>query len=86
VIVAAVLAYLWTRPEPVPRVSNYVQLTHDGQPKGLVGTDGLRLYVNLGNFDNQGIGLLVGLRVEQVFVVREMNSPTMKSPTGVDSL
>ena len=32
-------------PLPVPKVSNYVQLTHDGQPKALVGTDGSRLYL-----------------------------------------
>src|SRR6202167_4545930 len=31
VLCAAVLGYLWMRREPVPRVSNYVQLTHDGQ-------------------------------------------------------
>ncbi len=29
-------------------VSNYVQLTHDGQQKTLIGTDGARLYLNLG--------------------------------------
>ena len=32
-------------PLPVPKVSNYVQLTHDGQPKDLVGTDGSRLFL-----------------------------------------
>jgi Tol biopolymer transport system component len=48
VISAAILAYLWTRPLPVPKVSNYVQLTHDGAPKLLVGTDGSRLYLQLG--------------------------------------
>jgi hypothetical protein len=36
------------RPAPVPTVSNYVQLTHDGQPKSLIGTDGARLYMALG--------------------------------------
>jgi hypothetical protein len=39
------LAYYWARPVPVPKVANYVQLTHDGQPKALVGTDGSRLYL-----------------------------------------
>ena len=48
VLGAAVLAYLWTQPLPVPKVSNYVQLTHDGQQKSLIGTDGLRLYLGLG--------------------------------------
>ena len=45
IIAAALLAFLLTRPLPVPKVSNYVQLTHDGQPKALVGTDGSRLYL-----------------------------------------
>ena len=45
IVVVALLAFLLTRPQPVPTVSNYVQLTHDGQPKALVGTDGSRLYL-----------------------------------------
>jgi eukaryotic-like serine/threonine-protein kinase len=45
IVAALLLAYYWARPVPVPKVSNYVQLTHDGQPKALVGTDGSRLYL-----------------------------------------
>jgi Tol biopolymer transport system component/predicted Ser/Thr protein kinase len=48
VAVGAILAYLWTRPLPVPKVSNYVQLTYDGEPKQFVGTDGSRLYLGVG--------------------------------------
>jgi serine/threonine protein kinase/Tol biopolymer transport system component len=48
-LVAGVLAYLGTRPAPLPTVSDYVQLTRDGQPKTLIGTDGTRLYMALGN-------------------------------------
>jgi eukaryotic-like serine/threonine-protein kinase len=44
----AALAYFLLQPAPVPRISNYVQLTHDGQQKSLIGTDGSRLYLNLG--------------------------------------
>jgi eukaryotic-like serine/threonine-protein kinase len=44
-LAAVVVTALLTRPLPVPKVSNYVQLTHDGQPKGLIGTDGSRLYL-----------------------------------------
>jgi serine/threonine protein kinase/Tol biopolymer transport system component len=47
-LIAVVLAYLWMRPTPVPQVANYVQLTHDGQPKSLIGTDGSRLYLGVG--------------------------------------
>ena len=48
IVVALTLAYFWMQPAPVPRVSNYVQLTHDGQPKSLIGADGSRLYLGLG--------------------------------------
>jgi serine/threonine protein kinase/Tol biopolymer transport system component len=47
-LIGALLAYLWLRPPDVPKVENYVQLTHDGQPKSLIGTDGSRLYVATG--------------------------------------
>ncbi len=49
VILVVALGYYWTRPPVIPSVSNYVQLTHDGQPKSLVGTDGSRLYLALGS-------------------------------------
>ncbi|HEV2351484.1 MAG TPA: protein kinase [Terriglobia bacterium] len=49
IVTAAVIGYLLTRPFPLPKVSNYVQLTHDGEPKMLVGTDGSRLYFRLGD-------------------------------------
>jgi eukaryotic-like serine/threonine-protein kinase len=55
-VAAAVLGYLLTRPSPVPKVSGYVQITHDGEPKQLVGTDGSRLYFNAGTSTSQGIG------------------------------
>ena len=45
------LAYFWSRPAAVPKISDYVQLTHDGQPKFLVGTEGSRLFLA----DNQGL-------------------------------
>ena len=56
----AVLAYFLTQPAPAPRISNYVQLTHDGQQKSLIGTDGSRIYLNLGevragSFASQGV-------------------------------
>ena len=46
-IVLAVLAIgFWlSRPLPAPRVLQTTQLTHDGTPKGIVLTDGSRLYI-----------------------------------------
>jgi Tol biopolymer transport system component/predicted Ser/Thr protein kinase len=51
-IVIAALAYVASRPLPTPRVSGYVAITHDGNRKGIVGTDGSRLY--LGEFSTDG--------------------------------
>ena len=47
-LLGGLLAYLWLQPARVPTVKNYVQLTHDGQPKSLIGTDGVRLYLAMG--------------------------------------
>jgi Tol biopolymer transport system component len=48
ILAVAVITYFATRAQPLPTVANYVQLTHDGQPKTLIGTDGARLYLGLG--------------------------------------
>ena len=45
VVLAAVVVYLNSRPVTRPTVSGYVQVSSDGIPKGLVGTDGARLYL-----------------------------------------
>ena len=50
--VIALLIYLQSRPLPVPTVSGYVPVTHDSNPKYLVGTDGARLYFD--DFTSQG--------------------------------
>ena len=46
-VVLVVVGYSWLRPEPVPQVENYVQLTHDGLQKSLIGTDGSRLFLTM---------------------------------------
>lgn len=43
---ASAIWYL-SRPLPPPRVTEYTQLTHDGSHKDPMGTDGVRLYLNL---------------------------------------
>ena len=48
VVSLAAIAYFSTQARVPISVSNYVQLTHDGQQKTLIGTDGARLYLNLG--------------------------------------
>jgi eukaryotic-like serine/threonine-protein kinase len=47
-VAAFIYLYLSLRSEPGPSVTSYLQLTHDGQPKSLIGTDGARLYLGLG--------------------------------------
>lgn len=42
------LIYFFLKPAPYPKIGSYVQLTHDGQPKSLIGTDGARLYLGVG--------------------------------------
>jgi Tol biopolymer transport system component len=48
VFAVCVLAYFWMQPPSPPEIANYTQLTHDGAPKSLIGTDGSRLYLGLG--------------------------------------
>ncbi|HEV2214379.1 MAG TPA: protein kinase [Terracidiphilus sp.] len=45
----ALAFFQWWRPQAIPAVGNYTQLTHDGLQKTLLGTDGVRLYMTLIN-------------------------------------
>ncbi len=45
-LVIALFIYLQSRPLPSPKVSGYVPVTHDGNQKYLIGTDGARLYLS----------------------------------------
>jgi eukaryotic-like serine/threonine-protein kinase len=58
IVATTLLVSLLTRPLPVPKVANYVQLTHDGLWKSLVGTDGSRLFFDLGSNTSNGIAQL----------------------------
>ena len=51
-LIGMALTYIAARPLPTPSVSGYVAITHDGNRKGIVGTDGSRLY--LGEFSTEG--------------------------------
>ncbi|HUX46300.1 MAG TPA: protein kinase [Terracidiphilus sp.] len=57
-LAGAVAAYLWMQPSPVPQVGNYVQLTHDGLQKTLIGTDGARLYMTLINSGQEDVATI----------------------------
>src|SRR2546427_5797668 len=53
-LIIAIFIYLQSRPLPLPKVSGYVPVTHDGNRKDLIGTDGARLYFN--EFTSAGWG------------------------------
>jgi len=90
----AVLAYFWMRPAAVPTVANYVQLTHDGQQKSLIGTDGSRLYLNsgegrAGSFASRGVSVMsvVGGEPRRITILPSLNMvPVDLSPDGSELL
>jgi len=55
VLASMTVVYFWMQPPAIPKVSNVMQLTHDGKPKGLVGTEGSRLYLGLMESDYVGM-------------------------------
>jgi Tol biopolymer transport system component/predicted Ser/Thr protein kinase len=75
VIIFAALAYVFRPTLPAPTVSDYRQLTNNAVPKGLVGTDGSRLYF-------QEIGTGYSFPIAQVSVSGGTVAPiTAPSPT-----
>ena len=86
--VIALLVYFQSRPLPVPKVSGYVPVTHDGNEKRLVGTDGVRLYFNY--FASEGLGVAQvsgsGGEVARVPVPAPTESLLAVSPDGATLL
>ncbi|HUN84997.1 MAG TPA: protein kinase [Terracidiphilus sp.] len=58
VLLLAIVDHFWLRPSPVPYVDHYVQLTHDGLQKSLIGTDGSRIYMTLINSGVQDVAAI----------------------------
>ena len=59
-VVIALLIYFQSRPLPPPKVSAYVQVTHNGSQKRLIGTDGARFYFNEYASTGSGIAQVSG--------------------------
>jgi serine/threonine protein kinase/Tol biopolymer transport system component len=55
IVAMALIAFHWASTSPIPEVSHYTQLTHDGEAKFLVGTDGSKLYLGVGALTAPGI-------------------------------
>ena len=91
---AIALIYFLTQPAPVPVLSNYVQLTHDGQQKSLLGTDGARLYLSLGevrsgSFATHGVAAMsiAGGDPQKLPILTSVNmAPVDVSPNGSEIL
>jgi len=86
VAAAAALAYFRMQPAAAPVLSNYVQLTHDGQPKGLGAVDGSRLYMSV-----YGLGLaemsVAGGEPQKLSISLSANMvPRGSSPDGSEIL
>ncbi len=94
VVAGAALAAHFTRPAPPPQLANYVQLTHDGQPKSLIGTDGSRLYLRLGevragSFSTRGVAEIpiTGGETQKISVLPSPNMSAIDlSPDGLELL
>lgn len=93
-LIALVVLIAHLLPSPVPKVANYVQLTHDGQPKSLIGTDGSRLYLNLGevragSFSSRGVAAIpvTGGEMQKISVLPSPNMSAIDlSPDGLELL
>jgi len=89
-----ITAYWLLQPSPVPRIGNYVQLTRDGQPKSLIGSDGTRLYLSLGevregSFRSRGVAQMSVAGGEPVKLTNLPTldiSPVDLSPDGSEIL
>jgi len=86
--VLGVLAYVLVRPTPAPSVSNYVQLTHDGFQKSIIGTDGSRLYLSLITSAIQGVSAIQTTGGEQTKIPMPLPDmvPVGLSPDGTEFL
>jgi eukaryotic-like serine/threonine-protein kinase len=93
-IVLIAIAYWLVQPPSAPHIGTYIQLTHDGQPKSLIGTDGTRLYLSLGemregSFRSRGVAQMSvrgGELVKLANLPSVDMSPVDLSPDGSEIL
>lgn len=74
------------RPLPLPRISDYAQITHDGQRKFLGGTDGARIYFTYWNTNSIGEVPITGGQIGRIPVA--LKDPWLEdvSPDGTSLL
>jgi serine/threonine protein kinase len=89
VLASAAVVYFWMQPPAAPKVSNFNQLTHDGEPKFLVGTEGSRLYLGLIGRQYTGMAEMStsGGEPKQLPILPSLNmNPLSLSPDGSELL
>ncbi|HEX4064382.1 MAG TPA: protein kinase [Acidobacteriaceae bacterium] len=81
-------AYLAMRSPGAPVVGRYVQLTHDGAQKTIIGTDGARLYLTLVNSGVEDVATIPvsGGALEKVPMPGPTMMPVDLSPDGLQFL
>lgn len=74
----AVLGFILTRPIPMLRVSNYVQITNDGQAKqGPLVTDGMRLYFAEGSANHRFLSQVSASGGETSVLPNSLETPSL---------
>jgi serine/threonine protein kinase/Tol biopolymer transport system component len=87
VLASVVAVYFFMQPPATPKVSNFVQLTHDGQAKYLVGTEGSRIYLALPSDNSMAEMSTSGGEPKKLPILPSTNmSPLALSPDGSELL
>jgi Tol biopolymer transport system component len=88
ILATSLLIFYRTTPSPTPELSEYTQLSHDGEAKFLAGTDGSRLYLGVGALTAPGIAQMSvsGGDPVRIPVPSAYTSPAGVSPDGTKLL
>jgi eukaryotic-like serine/threonine-protein kinase len=88
ILVASLLIFYHLVPSPTPELSEYTQLSHDGEAKFLAGTDGSRLYLGVGALTAPGIAEMSvsGGDPVRIPVPSAFTFPSGVSPDGTELL
>jgi eukaryotic-like serine/threonine-protein kinase len=88
ILAASLLIFYHSTPSPIPELSEYTQLSHDGEVKFLAGTDGSRLYLGVGALTAPGIAQMSvsGGDPVRIPVPSAFTFPAGVSPDGTELL
>jgi serine/threonine protein kinase/Tol biopolymer transport system component len=88
ILAAALLIFYRSATSPTPELSEYTQLSHDGEAKFLAGTDGSRLYLGMGALTAPGIAQMSvsGGDPVRIPVPSAYTIPAGVSPDGTELL